>query len=232
MNIREIAIGTKLELEVLTNQDQKIGLTHMSQMIELIDSQNVAILCPIHESKYVFITLGTRVRIAFFHEKHNSLFFFTAVIRHKETKGNILLLYVNITSELQKLQRRNYFRFDCNLDAKYRIFVEENEVNVTGEKTIPPEFKNALTRNISGSGACIVIEEELLKSALLEVVIKLNENTSVSAKCKVIRVTEIAASKGKKYEIGLYFIKLTSKGQDDVIRFIFERQRETLKGKH
>ena len=227
MDIREIKIGTKLELEIINHEDMKLGMTHASQLLEIVNAESLTILNPIHESKYAFIALGTRIRITFFQEKLNSLFFFTATIEHKETRGNFLLLHIHVLSPLQKLQRRNYYRFDCNLNARYRVVPDGS--NNPSEDREPAQFVNALTRNISGSGACIVAEEELSDTDHLDVEISLSETTVVKARCKVIRVTEIEASKGKKFEIGLYFTKIPAKGQDDIVKFIFERQRETLK---
>jgi c-di-GMP-binding flagellar brake protein YcgR len=229
MKIEDIPIGTRLELEIINREGIKIGLIHISQLLDMPNNENVIISCPIYESKYVFIALGTSVRLTFFNEKLNCLLFFTGILIHKENKENILRLHVSITSGLQKLQRRNYYRFDCNLAARYRIMNELDKAEANASESTLSEFKNALTKNISGSGACIVVDDELLTGTSLEVDIYLSQNLPVKAKCKIIRVKEIQASKGKKYEIGLFFMELTKKGQDDVVKFIFERQRELLK---
>lgn len=229
MRIQEVKIGTRLELEIINREGLKIGLTYISQLLEISNSESIIISCPIYESKYVFIALGTNVRIAFFNERISSLFFFTGVISHKENKDHILLLHININSELQKLQRRNYFRFDCNLAARYRIIPELKSTETTAENSVLPEFKTALTRNLSGSGASIVVEEAPIKGSSVEVDIFLSEKLPVKAKCKIVRITEIPARKGKNYEVGLYFLELSKKDQDDVVKFIFERQREVLK---
>lgn len=229
MRIEDAPVGTRLELEIINKEGIKLGLIHISQFIEIPNHENVIISCPIFESKYVFIALGTTVRLTFFNEKLNCLLFFTGIITHKENKENILRLCINITSELQKLQRRNYYRFDCNLDAKYSIISELKKEETNTSDIPPPEIKTALTKNISGNGACIVVDDELLNGANLEVDIFLSKNLPVKAKCRIVRVSVIPSSRGKKYEIGLFFMELTKKGQDDVVKFIFERQRELLK---
>lgn len=229
MLIEKIKTGTRLELEIITPEGQRLGLTHISQFIEVVNPTNILISCPIFESKYVFIALGTPLRLTFYHESAGTLFTFTGNLLHKQNKDQILMLQIALTSPIQKLQRRNYYRFDCNLSAKYRVLENTNSTESLSSSDETPEYHLAITKNISGNGASIVSEEEMVRGVTLEVVIQLHSAVSVKTKSTVMRVSEVTVAKGKKCEFGIYFNELTKKDQDEIIKYIFERQRELLK---
>ncbi|MCX8129309.1 MAG: flagellar brake domain-containing protein [Clostridia bacterium] len=228
MNIREIVIGTRLEVELINSLGEKTGQTYVSQLIDIVNNEDALILCPIYESKFVFIAQGSNMRSLFMHDKYG-LMSFTAVVTNKEKKGNILLLHIKLTSEIEKIQRRKYYRFDCNLNALYRIHNETDPAQENSPVPESAEFKKAITRNLSGNGTCIVVSENIPKGSFVEVQVFLSDNNPIKAVCIIMRNSEIHTSKEKKYELGLYFKKISAKDQDSVVKYIFDQQRLQLK---
>ena len=226
MNILDTKIGTKLEIELINRVGQKIGQTFISQIMDIIDRNNVVIAAPMHESRITYIPIGVKVRLIFIHEKYGLLSFIGTVVK-KEKRDNLIEFDITIDSEFENTQRRNFFRLDCVLDAQYRIL--QNEPQEQDPSDIAPAYKKALTRNLSGCGACIVIDEAIPKDAGIELILTLGPTISVKVVCKVVRSSVIELTKGKKYENGLYFTEISKKDQNSIIKFVFDQQKLLIK---
>jgi c-di-GMP-binding flagellar brake protein YcgR len=232
MNILGTKLGTKLELELVNSLGQKIGQTYISQLIDIFDEKSIAISAPIHESRLMLINNGTKIRIIFLHHKLG-LVCFCGTVTNKEKTENLVLFNIKIDTELEKIQRRNYFRLDSLLNAEY--FVISTEAVEDGSQTdlsaapLDKEYKKAIAKNLSGSGACIVVGEDIPKGALIEAKIYFTKDSSIKAKFKVIRNKPIEANREKKYELGLHTAQISVKDQDAVIKYIFDQQRVKLK---
>ncbi|MCX7921638.1 MAG: PilZ domain-containing protein [Clostridia bacterium] len=225
MNTSKMKLGTKLDLELINGKGDKIGQTYVSQLIEVIDNSTISIAAPIHESRLMLIPVGSKVRVVFLHDRYGLLAFIGSIIS-KEKKDALIVLNTLVESEFEKIQRRNFFRLDCILDAFYYF---PDDPNNTTQDQLNPEYKSAITKNLSGSGASIIIEQEIPKGSSIDLRIQLNNENTIAVLCKVVRCTEIAASKGKKYDLGLHFKGITQRDQDILIKYIYDQQRLLLR---
>lgn len=224
MKFEEIPAGTRFELELLNNSDEKTGYIYVSQLLEPIKdgSLPMVISTPIFEARLVFIPLSGKIRISFFHKKYG-LMGFTATVEAKEIRGNLSILKVNARSELEKIQRRQHYRVDCLLPAEYKV-LSTTSVNLESKA-----FSKTTVKNISGSGACIVTEVNIPEKSVLELQVHLDSGISIKAICIILRNQTIEVKKAKSYELGLHFVDISKKDQDAIIKFAFEQQRLLLK---
>jgi len=227
MNIKDMHEGMKLDLELINSSGEKIGQTFISQVEEIVDDNSIIVAAPIHESRLMLIPSGTRVRIVFYHRKYG-LIGVTGVIKLREKRENIVVLHVALNNDFDKIQRRQYFRLSCNLDSKYYLFKSEEIEKESAQKS-EKDMKKSITRNISGSGACVLVEESIPKDSVIEVVLWLTRESTVKVVGKVIRSTLLEDPKGKRYELGLHFTKISHKDQEVLVKYIFEQQRLLLK---
>ncbi len=225
MEVRDLKIGTRLELEILDGDGKKIGNTYVSQVLEPVKDRTLIISAPIYESRLIYVPMNGKVRITFFHSRYG-LQGFNAVVTAREQKENLSILCVQAETEPDKIQRRTHYRLDCTLDAEYGIYSDNPE-----KETDQSHYKHALTKNISGSGACIVVREDIAKNTLLDVRISFSETVKIGAVCRVIRCTPLETEKISRYEIRLQFTDITAQDQDYIIKYIFEEQRRLLKKK-
>ncbi len=227
MNAKEMKIGTRLELELINKSGGKIGQTYISQLMDVVNHDTIVIAAPVHESRLMLIVNGTNVRIIFRHDRHGILNF-TGVISHKEKLDNLIVLYVKIESDFMKIQRRSYFRLDCNLKAAYQFILEEppDDAGVNNQLS---EYKKAITKNISGNGACIVTEDDIPKGSRLNLRIWLANDTIIDALCKVVRNIPIEIKRQTMFELGLFILEISQKDSESIVRYIFNQQRQLLK---
>jgi len=223
MEVRDLKTGARLELEILGNNGDRIGNIYISQVLEPVKDSNLVIAAPIFESRLIYVPVNSKVRITLYHKRYG-LLGFIAIVTSREQRGNLSVICIQAETQLEKIQRRRYYRLDCTLNVEYSIYLD----NITQEIDQPP-YRKALTKNISGAGASMVVGEEIMKNTLLKIRISLSETSKVSAICNVLRCVPLEFSQVPKYELGLYFTDITYQNQDKIIKYIFEQQRRLLK---
>lgn len=218
MTLQEIKIGTRLELEIQNKSGEKVGSALISQMQEYQEDGLIVISAPIYEARLIYLPNDVQIRISFVHHKYG-LLGFTALVRAREFKGNIAVLVIEPVTEIEQIQRRMNFRLDILLDAVVMFPDAGNE-----------PFK-AITKNISGSGLCLICDSDFQKNTSVLVELRLTDNIAIKTKCLILRSNTAESRKGKKYEIGMCYTEIAKKDQDTLIKFIFDQQRLRLKGK-
>lgn len=221
MTPNEVQPGTRLELELLNRDGERIGSTYVSQLLETQQDDRLVISSPIFEARLIFIPLQAQIRLNFLHPKLG-LLGFLALVTKREYRDNIAVLIIQPQGELIRIQRRNHFRMDYIANALMWVSgIDDTEDRKSATK--------AITKNLSGSGMCIVTEVNIPRNTEINIEFNLSESVMISAKCIVIRNQSFEIKNSKSYELGLHFTKLFQKDQDNIIRFIFEQQRVKLK---
>ncbi len=216
----DIRIGTRLELEIFED-DERVGEPYVSQILEYQEDGNIVISTPIYEARLIFIPENTLLRLSFTHKKVGLLGFTATAIKH-DNKDNLSVLVVKPTSELFKLQRRANYRLDYTTNVLIKINQHHN-------LSKPAQVIKAHTKNISGSGLCVISDIELPKGTDVTVELHLSKAQRITAKCHVVRSESIVIRKVKSYYLGMHYYDITKQDQERLIRFIFEQQRLLLK---
>jgi len=216
----DVLIGTRLELEILEN-GQRVGPPYVSQILEYQEDGNMVISTPIHEARLVHIPEESSLRLSFTHKKHGLLAFMAASVK-QENRENISVLIVKPTSELFRHQRRSNYRLEYTADVLMKV-------SATPEFRPPATEIKAHTKNISGSGLCVVSDVEIPKDSDVTVELQLPMQDKIIAKCHVVRTESFLVRKSRRYHLGMHFYDISKKDQERLIRFIFEQQRLLLK---
>lgn len=220
MKPKDLRTGLKLELELYDENGDVIRPALVSQF-ESIDAEEVIeILTPIREGVLYPVHKGDKMGVIY--EKDGDLFSFTAVMLERKREGNVHLLRIKALTEIQRIQRRSFFRFDTVQDVSYRLF---ESVLLEDEERGP--FKKSITKDISGGGVCILMEDKPSMGNLIEGELQLSGDVKFMG--KVVRVIAMRESGRFKYEIGVMFTKIDNRSRERIISFIFETQRNLLK---
>jgi c-di-GMP-binding flagellar brake protein YcgR len=225
MNIQELKIGTRLEIEQLDRDGKNRGPVYVSQLLHAPSERNVVIASPIFESVDVPIHTGSHLRVISLHERQG-LLSFNAIVRASRKKGNISMLVLEMTSPIKKIQRRGYYRLPCTLAVTYRLLDDENYKPADSVQST--ELKRAVTKNLSATGLSIVTDEKYPKDAIIQVFIPLGNN-EIEAVCKVMRSECVKNPRGDKYELGMHIVSISKQHQEQLVKYIFDQQRELLK---
>ncbi len=228
MNAKDIKIGTKFEIEIpeFENRRQVHTNCYVSQLVDIIDDSTVAIAAPIYENRLKFMSNGLAIRVYYLNDRQE-LICFDAIVNEYKRSGPVETFIIKIIGNYAKIQRRRYYRLNTVLDQSYLV-VEEyisdfNSYTFPELKDLP--LRNGHTKNISGSGACLLVDESLELGSNLDLTIIIPGYTCVRTIAQVVRVIR----KDKKYEVGVHFQKITSKDSEILMKYIFEQQRILLK---
>lgn len=213
----EVKLGTRLELELFDTNGEKVGRTYVSQLLEHNDDNLLVISAPIFEARLVYIPDNMPIRLTFVHNRHG-LLGFSAIVRSKEYRGNIAVMIVEPDSDIKNIQRRMNYRLDIVLDMLLWL-PTPNEKNPIA----------AYTKNISGSGLCVISEIDIPKHTEVKIEMNMSTDLIIHAKCVILRNIPTKLRKGNGYELGMFFTDIPMKSQDALIKFIFDRQRMMIK---
>jgi len=217
MTPRNIRLGTRFELEIIEKNGEKVGGTYISQLLEHQKDGLLVISVPIYGTQLVFIPDNILLRLSFVHAQHG-LIVVNAQVKAKASRGNVDVLIVEPVGELEINQRRSNFRLDINSDVLIWLY------NSNENKPI-----KAYTKNISGSGLCVVCDTYIPKKTKVKIELSLPTDLNICAECVILRIKPSNMRNGYGYELGMHFTDISKNDQDALVKFIFDWQRMLIK---
>lgn len=231
MDFDKLELGMKIEIKL---SDVEKSPKFISQF-EGVEEDKFCISAPIYGGVVQPIELGTILEI-YFVQKDN-FYKFEAKVIGRGKKSVISVLKIEALSEIEKIQRREFFRFECINLIKYRV-IEPSNVNLKKKKELRQEkelkqekdFKKTITRDLSGGGVCIRLIEKVNIGDIIECELFLGDFDKVYFLGEIVRFTQYGVMKGiYKYEIGVLFYKIDDKSREKIVSYIFQEQRRLIK---
>lgn len=162
----------------------------------------------------------------------------SAVYQFKSTiedrlSNPVPLLVLKLPREVDRIQRREFFRLD--VDLPIRVQVLKNEVPSGGfdPKGPPPEpipeespQRKGKVRDMSAGGLCLVLDTPISDDTLIEIHLEFQDGRSLSLIGQILRtIKEISEPNRKKlYWLAVKFIGATDRDRDIITGFIFKEQ--------
>jgi c-di-GMP-binding flagellar brake protein YcgR len=209
-----LSIGARINLLVIDSYNQT---QYVSRVDNINEDETLDVLIPISKNKIVYIKNDTAVKVII--AKEGAIYEFKAKIVNK-LFGAVPLLKLMRISEIQKIQRRNYFRLKAVNNIKIRRIVNLKE-------KIFEEYFNATMVDISGGGIAFNADRELEINDIIEISLNLNAN-SINLLGKIVRAERVD-DKAIKFAYGVNFEKITEIERNIIMRYIFEEQRKLAK---
>lgn len=228
MTFDRMESGTKLYLKILRNEKVEDNNTEAAEklLVSEFEWDEDGVICyiaaPIHEGFIVPIHLNELLDASFIFK--NGYFKFQAKVIDRLAKDNVALLKIERISDIQRIQRRQFFRLEYNLPVKYRI-VDSTEV----EDDIEEKYRYGMSEDLSGGGISILTDEIINKNEIICCQCFLDQQNSIEFTGKVIRVSDKMKNEVKRYSIGVSFTEIEEKYRDILIKFIFKKQRKLRK---
>jgi c-di-GMP-binding flagellar brake protein YcgR len=216
MNVNEMIPGAKLDITIMSHSGVEQKPVYVSQLEEVLKDGSIVIDAPIHEGKLIPISTGSMIKVCFLHPK--GFFSFKGEIALRAKRDNILVLKVKIIGNIHKIQRREYFRFECLMSVRFRVVKSE------GKDNSDDSWNEALIRDISGGGMGLLTNKPYHINDFIEIEFNL-DGISMKSKSKIVRCL-LYDQDSSKYDVGISFQGMNTKDRDNIIKFIFERQRK------
>lgn len=226
-----IAIGNKVELVKLEQviKNEKNRKVYISKICDFVSDNTLQIAMPIYEGKIVPLPVDEKYSVCFYTDK--GLLQCNAVITARYKSGNLFFLELLLLGELAKVQRREFYRYKCMVDAKIRIVSdEEYDKGYYADLEVPETkltWNNAKILDLSGGGAKLVQTEHLDKNEVVKIVFSVRILDEVMNFGLYARILSSYGLKGKTnvFEQRIEFMKIAQDDRDRIIRFIFESER-------
>lgn len=245
--LREVlSIGDKIDIKPLNKSGKPVlgARTFVSQLVDFVDSSVINIAAPIVFGRTIPLPVGDNYNLCFYTDK--GLYQCNSMVISNHRDNKTIITVVRITSNLEKFQRRQYFRLECIHDIDYRpISIEEQilERKISSEEYENPEdlseakkklaqldrqWISASVTDLSGGGAKFT--SDVLHNSGDKVRIKLDFLAGKEIK-KLVLTANIISSSRIPVRIGSYehrveFIDIMQKDREALIKYIFEQERK------
>lgn len=228
--------GNKIEMQAVERakyiDDTEKKKVYQTQVCDILSEDQLEIYMPMEKSKLILLPVNAEYDMYFYTQAGLYQCFANVIDRYKSENQFILLM--ELTSNLRKFQRREYYRLSCALEMNSRP-LEKKEVEVVerGNSFLVPglPLKRSVIVDISGGGIRFIgnyaYEPESLVCCKYNLVVDGNakEYTLVA---KVLMVRELEDRPGV-YEHRAQYINIDTSEREEIIRFIFEEERKHRK---
>lgn len=234
-----IHLGDKVDfcLAQQMAQVQKTGVTpriYKSQVNDISENGEIEITMPIENGKIRLLPLGVRYEFVFY--AYTGLYHCIGQIKERCKKDNIYVLLVELHSQMEKFQRRQYYRYPCLIDAEFYPITEEEAKGDTTEDVLnhlrDDQFyeKRKLCQvvDVSGGGVRILSEEKLPVGGFLFLILKLTNELMDKQHYIIghVLTSEVLKEYPDKCETRVQFIFKENKIREEIIKYIFEEERK------
>lgn len=243
----KVEIGGKVDvLRQKNTKDVEESSFLSSKVIDKISDTVFVITMPMAKTVTVPLAVGEEIGLYFY--ASGFMLSSIAVVKERYREGALLLARIEFLSELQKMQRRQYYRISCSLPTHFYTlsFAEKSDLlklesleknslkmiqmyneRVSGRTT---EWDSGTIIDLSGGGVKMVTERLLNKGETLLMIFKLKigqEINEYKVLIKVIAVEKKLNVMGK-FEVRAKFHKILDSYRDSIVRFVFEEERLNL----
>lgn len=228
--------GNKVEMQAVERakyiDETEKKKVYQTQVCDILSEDRLEIYMPMEKSKLILLPVNAEYDLYFYTQAGLYQCFANVIDRYKSDNQFILLM--ELTSNLRKFQRREYYRLSCALEMNSRpLEKEEVEVVERGNSYLVPglPLKRSVIVDISGGGIRFIgnyaYEPESLVYCKYNLVVDGNakEYTLVA---KVLMVRELEDRPGV-YEHRAQYINIDTSDREEIIRFIFEEERKHRK---
>lgn len=228
--------GNRMEIQAvdrIKNADEgERRKVYQTQVYDVLSEDRLEIMMPIEKSKLVLLPVNVEYDLYFYTSAGLYQCFARVIDRYKADSKYLLLM--ELTSNLRKFQRREYYRLSCALDMDSRL-LEKEEIQAIEKKDnflVPGlPLKRSIIVDISGGGIRFVgdyaYEMDSMICCKYHLVIDGQDKEYVLA-AKVISVKEHEEKRGL-YEHRAQYVNINTLEREEIIRFIFEEERKNRK---
>lgn len=244
-----LTVGEKIDVKQLDKDGIPVKATNnaFSQLFDIIDETTLSIAVPLRNKTLVKLHPGISYQLCFYTIKGLYQCTCTMLKIYKENNANIVM--VRLTSELEKFQRRKYYRMEVVHEIVYRVVPPEEtilrqkllhmEAGDSEERTKVLEelhlfvsfWQKAAITDISGGGAKFNSSEQLSHGDRVEINLEIMTNGEINKLlvCGEIIVSEKLINVPGKYEHRMEFVGISHKDRENIIKYIFEQERYRMK---
>lgn len=211
---------TKIDFKVNKKLELLVDEKYFNSNIQDITEEYIAINVPMSAGEYLPLSKGTIIDVIYYEEENIYKFKSSVIGRRFE---NIPIILLAKPKEVQKIQRRKYFRVPLISSIKYKNLKNDPKTNPSTVED--SEYAKALLIDLSGGGMKVKVAESVNTNDFLLVSLTIN-NQNILIVGQAMRI--VKDDEGR-FICGLSFEFLENTTREVIIKFIFQLMREQMK---
>ncbi len=229
-----ITEGNKVELRSLgrlnsAHSDEKVKV-YNSMIHNILSEDTMEITMPMEQTKLILLPVDSEFDLVLYGT--GSLYQCCARIIDRYKSNNVYLLVVELTSNLRRYQRREYYRFSCALEMCARTLEEEEvqaiEQRALYELTPGLPLKQSVIVDISGGGLRFMSSQRYETGSLIYCCYHLyrkEERKKYEVIGKVLGNRELEDRRGT-FEHRVQYYNIDDNTREEIIKYIFDEERK------
>ena len=222
----ELQAVRRINTEVDAGEEHKVYIT---RVYDILSDERIELHMPMEQTKLVLLPVDGEYDLCFYTQ--NGLYQCYARVVDRYRENNIYILALDLTTNLRKHQRREYYRFSCVLQMDSRMLLKEEVASLGTSNTILQPglpLKRSVIVDISGGGLRFVSNMEYqVNSHLL-----CKYNLVIDGKPKeyniVGKVLSVRRTDARQdiYEHRVQYIDVDVDDREEIIKYIFNEERK------
>lgn len=214
-----VDVGNRVEITLASDPE---GKSYVSVVEDVYENNLILMHMPISYGNLVKLPMKYDYKMMFYTEK--GMYKYTARIIKYVSQGNFNFMIVELSSDAEKFQRREFFRYECIIEFKFDKLLEgETSINFDPDTILA----TGIIKDISAGGIRFLGDELIEADSIIKCRIPLKNDRLICA-AKIVAVQNFPKS-SYKYQYRAEFMELKEADKDLIVRFIFEEQRKKLK---
>lgn len=241
MDIRDLTPGRPVEISIIKNntknEKKDENNIFISSLFDITSRGDVVIHMPSKQGKYVLLPLNIRYFVVIY--TNVGIYQFEGTLTKQGKLENFPVLVIRPETSLQKVQRREFYRFNCHIPVKvYSIEddvallpnMELIEMKVLSKMTLEEECVEGAIVDISGGGARFRSKMDLLTDEYIYMsfVLETPDNKR-NFKCLARKVVSEHLEDLNIFEHRVEFVFKDSEDRETIIKYIFDEDRRIRK---
>ncbi len=203
--------------------------SYYSKISDVKDDGLLEIYMPTQQGKLQLLSAGKRMYMYCY--AGNGVYEADVVVKERYKSDDIHFVILQMTGELKKNQRREYYRYQCTIpmqnrlmDADERKWMTEQDMLVVDD-ALPME--DSMLVDISGGGLQFIGAKKYVKDDMVYCRFQFGKNYRLCT-CILESVGNIANHPGK-YRSRARFVGVERREREEIIRYIFTLERAKRK---
>jgi len=226
--------GNRVELQSVKRMNLPDGeekKVYSTKVYDIVSDERIELLMPMEATKIILLPVDGEYDLCFYTE--NGLFQCYARVVDRYRDNNMYVLALDLTTNLRKFQRREYYRFSCALQMDSRELLQEEaeSIELTANYMLQPglPLKKSVIVDISGGGLRFISNMEYAVGSVILCRYSLFIDGAPKEYSIVGKVLSVKASETRKdiYEHRVQYLNIETEEREEIIKYIFNEERKS-----
>jgi c-di-GMP-binding flagellar brake protein YcgR len=207
--------------------------TYKSKVYDIKNEDHFELVMPFEGTKLVLLPIDGEYDVCFF-SKGGVYRATLRIIDRKKDDTGIYVIIAELTGNLHKFQRREYYRFNCLVDMQARTLTEEEVGNIRKgfpRRVMDAPMEKGIIVDISGGGARFISEVGYEENSDIRMDFALSimgRDKPFELVAQVLYCKKMENKPGS-FENRVKFEYINSSTREEIIKYIFDEERRNRK---